>query len=222
MKDLNRLYDVRDWVGIAYTHAERAHQWQFRQDGKTPYIEHPKRVAAMVAHKGPEYEVVACLHDVIEDTDWTSQRLFDEGWSKEIVKTIELLTKGDQTSYIEYINDIKSNELARVVKLADIFDNLADDPTEAQRKKYVKAITILTKNEPVPVDFYGQPLKVGDFVAFGKGGYKCTNRNLVEGEVMSIGKKALKVRFAADYNPAYIVYRFPRFDQVVKRPEKNI
>jgi (p)ppGpp synthase/HD superfamily hydrolase len=47
--------------------ATKAHEGQYRRDGVTPYIEHPKAVAARV--KGDEKaEMVAWLHDVIEDT----------------------------------------------------------------------------------------------------------------------------------------------------------
>jgi len=54
-----------------------------------------------------------------------------------------ILTKGEGQNYDEYLYYVKSNELAKRVKIADILSNLADDPTDKQIVKYAKALTYL-------------------------------------------------------------------------------
>ena len=60
-----------------------------------------------------------------------------------VCHTIELLTKKPGQDYFDYLKAIKANRLATEVKIADIIDNLSDDPTEKQMKKYVKALAFL-------------------------------------------------------------------------------
>ena len=57
-----------DLVVLAEKIATEAHKGQFRADGKTPFIEHPKAVAAFFSDDEWQLKVIAWLHDVIEDT----------------------------------------------------------------------------------------------------------------------------------------------------------
>ncbi len=62
--------------------ASKKHQGQFRADGVTPYIEHPKKVAELVqtykTSKQMDVLVAASLlHDTLEDT-YTSYKQFDD------------------------------------------------------------------------------------------------------------------------------------------------
>ena len=54
--------------------ASEAHLNQIDKGGK-PYILHPLWVMDRVRHLGEDYMVVAVLHDVIEDTNWTLDNL---------------------------------------------------------------------------------------------------------------------------------------------------
>ena len=58
-------------IAIARTAATKAHQKQFRKDGKTPYIVHPARVADRVKFFGGSHIgiIAAWLHDVMEDCE---------------------------------------------------------------------------------------------------------------------------------------------------------
>ena len=125
--------------------ATLAHQGQFRRDGVTPYIEHPEAVAAVFPEDSWQNEI-AWLHDVIEDTDWTAQDLLDNGINGLVVDAVMTLTHQKGESYEDYIARISLDDWATQVKLADIAANLADSPTERQRKKYAKAISYLAAN----------------------------------------------------------------------------
>jgi (p)ppGpp synthase/HD superfamily hydrolase len=121
-----------------------AHDGQFRRDGITPYFRHPFRVGEKFSRKGDsEGAIVGFLHDILEDSKFTAQNLLDEGLNPNLVYTIELLTKKPGQDYFDYLKAIKANRLATEVKIADIIDNLSDDPKEKQMKKYVKALAFL-------------------------------------------------------------------------------
>ncbi len=88
-----------------------------------PYILHPLRLMLAVATE--EERIAAVLHDVVEDTDWTIARLQDEGFGERVLAAIDALTRRkDVESYEEFILRAGANPLARVVKLADLADNL--------------------------------------------------------------------------------------------------
>ncbi|MCD8390401.1 MAG: bifunctional (p)ppGpp synthetase/guanosine-3',5'-bis(diphosphate) 3'-pyrophosphohydrolase [Firmicutes bacterium] len=63
-----------DMIYVAYRLAKEAHKNQFRKSG-APYIEHPVQVAYISAQLGldPIAITAALLHDVVEDTPFTSE-----------------------------------------------------------------------------------------------------------------------------------------------------
>ena len=120
--------------------AEKAHQGQVDKGGH-PYILHPKRV--MEKCETTEEKIVAMLHDVMEDTDYTADDLRKEGFSEEIITALLYLTHREGEGYMEYIERICENPLAVRVKYADLQDNMdlsrIPDPTEkdlARLEKY--------------------------------------------------------------------------------------
>ena len=66
--------------------ATQAHAGQVDKSGKD-YIGHPLRVMEM--GKTEEEKIVGVLHDVVEDTDWTFERLEAEGFSKEVIDALD-------------------------------------------------------------------------------------------------------------------------------------
>ena len=118
-----------------------AHTGQYRRDGVTPYIEHPQAVAALLT--GEKEQMVAWLHDVIEDTDYTAQMLLDLGVDPSVVSAVEIMTHHDDEPYMVYIDRVAQNLLSRTVKLADIQANLSDSPTDRQIQKYARAESYL-------------------------------------------------------------------------------
>ena len=101
--------------------AVEAHHGQKDKYG-APYILHPLRVMARL-NSDPE-KIVAVLHDVVEDTDWTLDQLRKKGFSAEIVEAIDCVTKREGEAYEEFVKRSASNSLARRVKLADLEDNM--------------------------------------------------------------------------------------------------
>jgi (p)ppGpp synthase/HD superfamily hydrolase len=87
-----------------------------------PYILHPMRVMARVSTT--EEKIVAILHDVVEDSDWTFDDLKEEGFSEEILSALDCLTKREGEPYEDFVERSASNALARRVKLADLEDNM--------------------------------------------------------------------------------------------------
>ncbi len=126
--------------------AARAHRNQIRRDERTPYISHPVRVALTVALKfGCMDETViaaALLHDVLEDTTADYDDLLSR-FGKEVADLVADLSKDGRK--IEAVRERAYDEqlrrappAARLIKLADVYDNLADATDEASRRKLVE------------------------------------------------------------------------------------
>lgn len=101
--------------------AVEAHRGQKDRAGK-PYILHPLRVMARVQTE--DEKVVAILHDVAEDTPWTSEKLAAEGFPSHIIEALDCVTKRDGEVYEQFVERSASNPIARQVKLADLEDNM--------------------------------------------------------------------------------------------------
>lgn len=86
-----------------------------------PYVFHPFHLAEQMDTE--DSVCVALLHDVVEDTNITFEDLINEGFNSEIITALRLLTHLDDTPYMEYVREIKTNPLARKVKLADLKHN---------------------------------------------------------------------------------------------------
>jgi GTP pyrophosphokinase len=117
--------------------AQKAHAGQFRQDGK-PYITHPLAVRDLVAAHGfgSDYQAVALLHDVLEDTQATYKQLVALT-NPRIAAAVQAMTKEPGYQIEVYVKQVHQNELAHIVKLADRLHNLLDCLTTsaAFRKK---------------------------------------------------------------------------------------
>lgn len=127
--------------------ASTAHYGQKDRGGR-PYIEHPKAVASMVSDI--KEKIVAYLHDVIEDTPVDAEFLLKEGFTREIVDAVLLLSRDINIEYEEYLKAIKRNSLARAVKIADLTHNSdltrIPNPTDKdvkRKEKYLRAIKAL-------------------------------------------------------------------------------
>lgn len=133
--------------------ATEAHKGQFDKAGRE-YIGHPIRVMEM--GKTEDEKIVGVLHDVIEDTDWTFERLEAEGFSQEVINALRCVTQtSENENYDEFIDRVKKNPLAASVKINDLTDNMdirrlpyLSDKDVKRLKKYLKAYKRLT-GEPV-------------------------------------------------------------------------
>lgn len=136
----------------AMTIAYNAHMDQFDKAG-VPYIFHPIHLAEQMDN---EIEcVVALLHDVVEDTNVTFKQLEKE-FSSDIIDILKLLTHDKKIDYMKYIEKLKSNSIAKKVKIVDVKHNLDETRLEKitkedilRRNKYKKALEYLEKEENV-------------------------------------------------------------------------
>ncbi len=102
--------------------AQEAHKG-VKDKGGHDYIHHPIRV--MHAMSNDQEKIVAILHDVVEDYDWTFDRLKEEGFEDSAIESLRCVTKySEEEDYQEFIKRAATNKIATKVKIADIEDNL--------------------------------------------------------------------------------------------------
>ena len=111
----NELYDK------ALLIAKRAHAGQKDKAGQD-YITHLIRVAERC--DDPRAKIVALLHDTIEDSNVTADYLRKEGFREEIVDAVLAVTRREGEDYDDYVRRAAQNELSRMVKRADLEDNM--------------------------------------------------------------------------------------------------
>ena len=124
-----------------------AHKDQVDKTG-VPYVFHPFHVAEQMTSEAST--IVALLHDVVEDTDYTLDDIAAAGFGKEIVDAVALMTHEDDVPYLDYVAKLKDNPIAREVKLADLAHNSdqsrlgeIDEETRRRLEKYEKAKALL-------------------------------------------------------------------------------
>ena len=93
----------------------------------TPYYLHPYEVSNILENKGykGDYLLVALFHDLFEDTNTTEEEILFLS-NDEVLSAVKLLTKEDNYDMENYVSRIASNELAKMVKLADRLHNLTE------------------------------------------------------------------------------------------------
>lgn len=125
---------MRKLLAKAIEIATQAHRGQFDKGGM-PYILHPIWVMNKVRHHGILAMIVGILHDTVEDTDITIEYLAEKGFPEEVLEALELLDFRD-TDYKARIKLIfNTNELARIVKLADLEHNMKPQRLKGLRPK---------------------------------------------------------------------------------------
>lgn len=136
-------------VLTAFLVAQEAHQGQYRQFAAEPYIFHPVRVAVLVSRQEgatTKHVAAALLHDVLEDTHVTTDDLLGyPALTEPTIATVLRLTKTGRDPYAEFIAQVVQDEDARMVKRADVLDNLSTLPSgDPRMKKYLAALDVLS------------------------------------------------------------------------------
>lgn len=115
-----------------------------------PYPFHPFHVAESMTDE--KTTCVALLHDILEDTDTTKEELIDLGFPNDVVEAVCMMTHEDSVPYMDYVRQIKTNPIARAVKISDLTHNsdLSRLSTVSEKdlervKKYREALKILTE-----------------------------------------------------------------------------
>ena len=146
--------DKQKQLAAAIQIAVNAHAEQFDKGGK-PYILHPLHLMKQLLFD-PELAAIAVLHDVVEDSNITFEKLKQAGMSDRVIAALKLLTHQPKQLYDDYVQQICTNYDAIRVKRKDLEHN--SDITRlrgiAQKdlirmQKYHKAFIQLTEAKRV-------------------------------------------------------------------------
>ena len=90
-----------------------------------PYTLHLETVASKLTEQGENEDVIVVgwLHDSVEDTDITVGEIRDL-FGDDISTAVDAITKRKNEPYQDYLQRVKTNEIARIVKLADLAHNM--------------------------------------------------------------------------------------------------
>lgn len=159
--------------------AREAHKGQQRKYTEEPYIEHPKRVAAILRSVPHTTDMIcaAYLHDVVEDTHVTIQEIYRE-FGETVGGLVEELT--DEYMKVNYPNlnrrerkrreverQAQMSNVAKTIKLADVIDNTLDIVKNDKdfARKYLREmeslVEVLQEGEELLFQRAGEEIKKG-------------------------------------------------------------
>jgi hypothetical protein len=92
--------------------------------GGEPYYYHLRAVAGECKAYGIETQIVALLHDLLEDIKDVSVADLLEVYPPHIVNSVVILTKKKGQKYSEYIDEVSKDSMALRVKIADLKHNM--------------------------------------------------------------------------------------------------
>jgi (p)ppGpp synthase/HD superfamily hydrolase len=134
--------------------AIEVHAGQTDKSDTEPYINHVLAVAEKAAFFGEVHEVVAILHDVVEDTEIELSELEDD-WGLDALQSagVDAMTQREGEEYFTYIMRCIENPFAFIVKMADISHNLSPErqdvlPEQTRKSlegRYKKAIKMISE-----------------------------------------------------------------------------
>lgn len=105
----------------AFRIVKEAFKDKFDKGGK-PYINHLLSVSSRLTTD--EEKTVGLLHDLLEDClEWNEEKLSLE-FPNNIVESVVCLTKIKGEKYSDYLDRVKTNEIALKVKISDLKDNM--------------------------------------------------------------------------------------------------
>lgn len=118
-----------------------------RKDKKTPYVSHPMRVALTITcvfgfAEDDELLAAALLHDTIEDTNIDREDIV-EACGESVAEYVARMTKDMRLPELEreiaYDRQLAEGPWqARLLKLADVYDNISDPYKGGERSKMLE------------------------------------------------------------------------------------
>lgn len=133
-----------DYLKLAEETAREYHKGQKRLDG-SDYIIHLQEVANLFDESLRGLKIVAWLHDILEDTPMTKEKLLKLGFDSGLIKSVVIITKEKDENYLDYILSCSKDEIAKKVKIADLTHNLSNLKKGSLRDKYLLALYMLEK-----------------------------------------------------------------------------
>lgn len=126
-----------------------AHKDQVDKSGM-PYVFHPYHLAEQMHDEATT--VVALLHDVVEDTEYSIEDIRKMEFPEKIVTALQLMTHEESVPYMDYVLKLRKNPITKAVKLADLNHNSdlsrlnhVDEKALKRKEKYAEAIKLLTQ-----------------------------------------------------------------------------
>ncbi len=135
-----------NYVQAAAMLAINCHAMEKRRSGER-YLDHIMAVAGAPGLT-PRQRVVAIMHDVIENSNYTVADLKEMGFPNSLIRSLEHITKRpDERVYLKFIERLSNDADALAVKMADIRHNSSDpaqtDKEKLKREKYQIALSYL-------------------------------------------------------------------------------
>jgi len=133
--------------------ASKLHRNQLRRDGETPYISHLMRTSLILSRvfkcDDPVIIAAAILHDGIEDCTADYDDI-EKSTSTEVAELVAILSKDKRIpeSLREKTYDAQLSNApwqARLIKIADVYDNLCDSVMSGVRTSYNEMIQRVSK-----------------------------------------------------------------------------
>jgi guanosine-3',5'-bis(diphosphate) 3'-pyrophosphohydrolase len=143
--------DRQGLLAAADEFATWKHRHQFRRDGVTPYINHPRGVMAILRDEFGVSDVdtlaAGLLHDTIEDTA-TDYDEIRERFGRKVADLVAVLTKDKRLPEArrerDYFAQLAQAPLpARLCKIADSLYNVRDSDSKHRPKAVKKARKLL-------------------------------------------------------------------------------
>lgn len=132
-EDLKRVLE-------AFEFAKKWHKGQKRDEG-VPYIIHPVRVANILMKErnyyDPDVIIAALLHDVVEDSPVKAAEI-GQKFGPEVKRLVSGMTrvKTRETKYIKFKKTMSSDYRVRMIKCADVLDNVRSWPFSTKTYKF--------------------------------------------------------------------------------------
>ena len=144
--------DRQGLLAAADAFATGKHRHQFRRDGVTPYINHPRGVMAILRDEFGVSDVdtlaAGLLHDTIEDTA-TDYDEIRERFGRKVADLVAVLTKDKRLPEAErerqyFAGLARAPHPARLCKIADSLYNVRDSDAKHRPKAVAKARKLLS------------------------------------------------------------------------------
>ncbi|MBQ6931681.1 MAG: bifunctional (p)ppGpp synthetase/guanosine-3',5'-bis(diphosphate) 3'-pyrophosphohydrolase [Clostridia bacterium] len=158
-------------IDKAFSVAEKAHEGQLRKSGQ-PYIIHPVSVATILAQMGMDAESLAAalLHDVVEDTEYTSEDC-ERDFGKSISALVDGVTKLGKVSLAnkeeQQAENLRKMLIAMshdirviIIKLADRLHNMRTLGFMKEQKRRDIALETLEIYAPIAHRLGIRPVKI--------------------------------------------------------------
>ena len=217
-----RVYD-REKIMAAYQLANDAHNGQCRVSGE-PYISHPIAVAIILVDLGMDSECIqaALLHDVVEDTDITSEAV-EKQFGTDVALLVNGVTKLGKISFTsreeQQAENVRKMLLAMaqdvrvIIKLADRLHNMRTIEVMPEQKRRDKALETMEVYAPlahrlgiraVKEELEDISLRYLDPVAYHEIESMLELKRADRQSFLEKIKDKIRERLAAEYNDIYV------------------